>query len=133
MLIAEHPTLIEAHEHITRVNTPTVTKLKKTCSYYYTCTYVSPGCTKEWRIRTSMYPEVVYEDNSRGEHILHDHFERNAGKGLLGNAGRGLLDEQVNVFKEALITGVYQLMMSRILKYNVIVLRSLTSLIGTFL
>ena len=55
-----------------------------------------------------MYPEVVYEDNSRGEHILHDHFER--------NAGRGLLDEQVNVSKEAFITERYQLMMSRILK-----------------
>ena len=112
MLIAEHPTLIEAHENITRVNTPTVTRLKgrstrgKTCSYYYTCTYVSTGCTKEWRIRTSMYPEVVYEDESRSEYILHDHYKR--------NGGRGLSDEQVNAFKEALIIEGYQLMMSRI-------------------
>ena len=53
-----------------------------------------------------MYPEVVYEDESRSEYILHDHYKR--------NGGRGLSDEQVNAFKEALIIEGYQLMMSRI-------------------
>ena len=45
-----------------------------------------------------MYTEVVYEEESRGEHLLHDHFKR--------NGGRGLSDDQVNVFKEAFYVGI---------------------------
>ena len=104
ILIAEHPTLIEAMKHIDRVNTPLVTRLTGritrgiTYCYYYTCNMKSCGCTKEWRIRTSIYTEVVYEEVTPGEHIYHNNFKR--------NGGRGLSDEQVNVFKEAFYVGI---------------------------
>ena len=104
VLTAEFPTIVDALDHIDRLNKPVVTRVKgrihrgKTSAFYYACTKVSCGCTKKYRLITSMYTAEVREEESRGDHILHEKFQR--------NGGRGLSYDQVDIIREASNMGI---------------------------
>jgi hypothetical protein len=102
--IATYPSLPDAFSHIESINSPVVTRLKgritrgKTNAYYYLCTKVSCGCTKQWRLCTLLYSAEVVEEETRGYHSCHDLYRR--------NGGRGLNDAQVTILNEAVTMGI---------------------------
>jgi hypothetical protein len=104
IIIAKYPSLPDGFTHIESLNKPVVSRLKgritrgKTNAYYYLCTKVSCGCTKQWRLSTDLYSAVVTEEESRGDHCNHDLYKR--------NGGRGLSDAQVTIISEAFAMGI---------------------------
>ena len=104
IIIAKYPSLPDGFTHIESLNKPVVSRLKgritrgKTNAYYYLCTKVSCGCTKQWRLSTGLYSAEVTEEESRGDHCNHDLYKR--------NGGRGLNDAQVTIISEAFTMGI---------------------------
>lgn len=95
-LVAVHPTLVAAFDSlVSEGKNPRLkgrTNRGKTCSYYYSCTMKSCGCTKQWRFCTALDSFEVTEEESAGEHSHHNDMQR--------NGGRGLSFEQVKIVDE---------------------------------
>jgi hypothetical protein len=78
-------------------NVPVVTRLKgrnnrgKTASYYFDCVKKSCGCTKQWRLVTSLDSLLVREEETSEDHVYHDTF----------HSGRGMSTEQAAIVDEA--------------------------------
>ena len=87
-VIATHQTVALGIQAMEKHNDPVVTRVKGrtnrgvSVAFYYTCVKKSCGCTKEWRIATSMFSSIVCEEESQGEHTCHDFYKRNGGRGL---------------------------------------------------
>lgn len=85
-------------------NVPIVSRLKgrnnrgKTASYYFDCVKKSCGCTKQWRLVTALDSLLVTEEETSEDHICHDNFRR--------NGGRGMSTEQVAIVDEAFRIGI---------------------------
>lgn len=85
-------------------NAPVLRRLKgtlnrgKTLTQYYYCVKKSCGCTKQWRLITSLYSHLVTEEETTGDHINHDKEER--------NGGRGLTFDRVKIVHDAFAVGV---------------------------
>jgi hypothetical protein len=62
----------------------------------------SCGCTKQWRIVTSLDTSLVTEEESTGDHTNHDNERR--------NGGRGLSFDQVKIVDDAFADGVKKTM-----------------------
>ena len=87
-VVATHQTVALGKQAMEKHNDPVVTRVKGrtnrgvSVAFYYTCVKKSCGCTKEWRIATSLFSSVVCEEESEGEHTCHELFQRNGGRGL---------------------------------------------------
>ena len=103
-VIDQHPTFEAGKVSMQKHNDPVLRRLKgtlnrgKTLSQYYYCVKKSCGCTKQWRLVTSLDSHLVTEEESTGDHINHDKEQR--------NGGRGLSFDQVKIVDDAFAMGV---------------------------
>jgi hypothetical protein len=83
----QHPTLAAGMVSMQKHNVPVKRRLTgtlnrgKTLSQYYYCVKKFCGCTKQWRLVTSLDSHIVTEEESTGDHINHEKEERNSGRG----------------------------------------------------
>lgn len=102
--VKTHVNLQTGFKSMRELNIPTVTRLKgrnnrgKTASYNYYCVKKSCGCTKEWRLVTALDSLFVTEEETRADHICHEMYMR--------NGGRGLSFEQVQIVDESFLLGI---------------------------
>jgi hypothetical protein len=100
----QHPTLAAGMVSMQKHNVPVKRRLTgtlnrgKTLSQYYYCVKKFCGCTKQWRLVTSLDSHLVTEEESTGDHINHEKEER--------NSGRGLSFDQVKIVDDAFAVGV---------------------------
>lgn len=104
LIVSMHDNLQAGFKSMIMHNVPVVTRLKgrnnrgKTASYYFHCVKKSCGCNKQWRLVTLLDSLLVSEEESTEDHICHDNFRR--------NGGRGMSTEQVAIVDEAFRIGL---------------------------